>query len=192
MGTYKNEPTSNEIEVREWFAAHLAEFDYSIVASQGGFPDLLLEDKDGIPIRAEVEFASASFIAHGHDPQGCDLIICWRHTQTLPLPVLELSIRRMYQPGESPGHPAPYPRKSKWDLPEKEGIIKAMVGHQVEVSAFLGAAETDLMITSEYSRRMVQPRLELFRAGGALTKILNEAGVEVGDLHPYDLLKLIA
>lgn len=27
----------------------------------------------------EVEFCSRNFVAHGHDPKKCDVIVCWEH-----------------------------------------------------------------------------------------------------------------
>jgi hypothetical protein len=43
-------------------------------------------------VRIEFEFRSRNFRDHGHDPRGCDLIVCWEHdwTDGCPLPVLEL------------------------------------------------------------------------------------------------------
>ena len=42
-------------------------------------------------VRIEFEFMSSSFRAHGHDPAGCDLIVCWQHDWSdCPLEVLEL------------------------------------------------------------------------------------------------------
>lgn len=39
----------------------------------------------------EFEFRSSNFHQHGHDPEGCDLIVCWIHDWTdSPLEVIEL------------------------------------------------------------------------------------------------------
>ena len=39
----------------------------------------------------EVELESRNFHIHGHDPNGCDFIICWEHNwKECPLPVIEL------------------------------------------------------------------------------------------------------
>lgn len=41
--------------------------------------------------RIEFEFQSRNFLQHFHDPDGCDLIVCWEHNWTeCPLEVLEL------------------------------------------------------------------------------------------------------
>jgi hypothetical protein len=42
-------------------------------------------------VRIEFEYKSSNFIEHGHDPNGCDLIVCWVHDLAdSPLEVLEL------------------------------------------------------------------------------------------------------
>ena len=44
-------------------------------------------------IRIEFEFRSSSFKTHGHDPQGCDCIVCWHHdwhTKPKHIEVIEL------------------------------------------------------------------------------------------------------
>jgi len=42
-------------------------------------------------VRIEFEYKSANFRDHGHDPQGCDLIVCWEHNWLdCPLEVIEL------------------------------------------------------------------------------------------------------
>lgn len=42
-------------------------------------------------VRIEFEHRSRSFVDHGHDPNGCDLIVCWEHKwPDCPIEVLEL------------------------------------------------------------------------------------------------------
>src|SRR5262249_33464405 len=42
-------------------------------------------------VRIEFEFVSSNFRDHGHDPAGCDLIVCWAHDWAeCPLEVIEL------------------------------------------------------------------------------------------------------
>ena len=42
-------------------------------------------------VRIEFEYQSRTFRDHGHDPNGCDLIVCWEHNwPECPLQVLEL------------------------------------------------------------------------------------------------------
>lgn len=42
-------------------------------------------------VRIEFEFVSSNFREHGHDPAGCDLIVCWEHNwPECPLEVIEL------------------------------------------------------------------------------------------------------
>lgn len=52
-------------------------------AIQIGFPDC--EAKRQIApgkwqrVRIEFEFESRNFVEHGHDPSGCDVLVCWNH-----------------------------------------------------------------------------------------------------------------
>jgi hypothetical protein len=42
-------------------------------------------------VRIEFEFCSSNFKEHGHDPAGCDMIVCWEHDwPDCPLEVIEL------------------------------------------------------------------------------------------------------
>ena len=42
-------------------------------------------------VRIEFEYRSKNFREHGHDPEACDLIVCWIHDWAeCPLEVLEL------------------------------------------------------------------------------------------------------
>jgi hypothetical protein len=42
-------------------------------------------------VRIEFEFRSSNFRDHGHDPGGCDVIVCWQHDwPDCPLEVVEL------------------------------------------------------------------------------------------------------
>jgi len=42
-------------------------------------------------VRIEFEYKSKNFVEHGHDPDGCDLIVCWIHDwEECPIEVLEL------------------------------------------------------------------------------------------------------
>ncbi len=89
----------NEIGVRELFAQCCQTLGYRILDSRRGFPDYELLDPQGQRLQAEAEFMSENFILHGHDATVCDLIICWRHTRAMKVPVLELASRQVYPPG---------------------------------------------------------------------------------------------
>jgi hypothetical protein len=42
-------------------------------------------------VRIEFEYQSRTFRDHGHDPNGCDLVVCWEHNwPECPIEVLEL------------------------------------------------------------------------------------------------------
>ena len=73
------------------FAQRAEELGFSIVSIGRAFPDATLHI-DGVTVKAEFEYLSRNFKSHGHDPNGCDMIICWRDNWgDCPLPVLELS-----------------------------------------------------------------------------------------------------
>jgi hypothetical protein len=42
-------------------------------------------------VKIEFEYESRNFLRHMHDPNGCDLIVCWEHNwPECPLEVIEL------------------------------------------------------------------------------------------------------
>jgi hypothetical protein len=65
--------------------------EFEILDVRVEFPDVRFEHKGEIYL-AEFEYKSSSFRIHGHDPRGCDLVICWEKDEELgELPILELS-----------------------------------------------------------------------------------------------------
>ena len=43
------------------------------------FPDAIVIDEFGDVKLIEFELFASNFIAHGHDPDKCDYIICWEN-----------------------------------------------------------------------------------------------------------------
>ena len=78
----RHEPV-NEDGVVFLFGMVARELGYLVEAVQAGFPDC--EAKRQIApgkwqrVRIEFEFESRNFREHGHPPDGCDVIVCWRH-----------------------------------------------------------------------------------------------------------------
>jgi hypothetical protein len=78
----RHEPT-NEQGVVLLFGMLAKELGYTIETTQTGFPDC--EAKREIApgrwqrVHIEFEYESRNFLEHGHSPQGCDVIVCWRH-----------------------------------------------------------------------------------------------------------------
>jgi hypothetical protein len=78
----RHEPV-NEQGVVFLFGMLARELGYAVEAVQTGYPDC--EAKRQIDkgkwqrVRIEFEFESRNFRTHGHQPEGCDLIVCWRH-----------------------------------------------------------------------------------------------------------------
>lgn len=78
----RHEPV-NEQGVVFLFGMLARELGYAVEAVQTGYPDC--EAKRQVDrgrwqrVRIEFEFESRNFRTHGHPPEGCDLIVCWRH-----------------------------------------------------------------------------------------------------------------
>lgn len=76
------------------FGAVASDLGFLVETVSTGFPDCEAKrrGRDGWErLRIEFELSSRNFIEHGHDENGCDLIVCWEHDwPECPLPVLEL------------------------------------------------------------------------------------------------------
>jgi hypothetical protein len=88
----------NEMGVMVLFSMLAQQLGFVIESVQSGFPDceakIEVEPGRWQHFRIEFEFESRGFKVHGHDPDKCDLIICWRHNwKNCPphIQVLELS-----------------------------------------------------------------------------------------------------
>lgn len=73
----------NELGVVYLFGVLHDTFDFKIESIQAGFPDCIARRKVSEnrweEVRIEFEYESKSFIAHGHDPNEVDAIVCWKH-----------------------------------------------------------------------------------------------------------------
>jgi len=88
----------NEMGVMVLFSMMAQQLGFVIESVQSGFPDceakIEVEPGRWQHFRIEFEYESKQFKKHGHDPNQCDLIVCWRHNwKGCPpnLQVLELS-----------------------------------------------------------------------------------------------------
>lgn len=86
---------TNEAGVLVLFGSLAAELGYLILHMQTGFPDCVALRRIGGDrcqlTKIELEYESRNFREHKHDPQGCDLIVCWNHNwPECPVRVLEL------------------------------------------------------------------------------------------------------
>ena len=84
----------NENGVIFLFGLVADELGFVIETVQTKFPDAIGRrrvDDGWRHVRIEFEHRSRNFRDHGHDPGGCDLIVCWDHDwQECPVEVLEL------------------------------------------------------------------------------------------------------
>ncbi len=75
-----HEPTS-ESGVVHLFGVLGAELGYAVVSIRSGYPDCLAYVRESSgrwrKVRIEFELRSSNFRLHGHDPKGCDRIVCW-------------------------------------------------------------------------------------------------------------------
>lgn len=89
----RHEPV-NEQGVVFLFGMVARELGYHVEAVQTGYPDC--EAKRQVDagkwkrVRIEFEFESRNFRDHGHPPDGCDVIVCWRHNWAECPPSLEV------------------------------------------------------------------------------------------------------
>ena len=87
---------TNEMGVVFLFGVMARDLGYIVTLLQAEFPDCealrrMTPDK-WRRLRIEFEFESRNFLIHGHDVNGCDMIICWKHNwPECPLEVVELS-----------------------------------------------------------------------------------------------------
>ena len=85
----------NEARVMILFGALAEGLGLLIETVRAAFPDCEAKRRIGPGrwerVRIEFEFRSRAFRDHGHDPQGCETIVCWEHNwPECPLEVLEL------------------------------------------------------------------------------------------------------
>lgn len=73
----------NELGVVYLFGLLHDTFDFKIESIQAGFPDCIARRRLGPnrweELRIEFEYESRSFLTHGHDTTGADMIVCWKH-----------------------------------------------------------------------------------------------------------------
>jgi hypothetical protein len=89
----------NEMGVSMLFAMIARDLGFILEALQPGFPDCRAK-MEVLPgrwqdVRIEFEKDSKSFAEHGHDPKGCDMIVCWRHNwKACPKEMMVLELRK--------------------------------------------------------------------------------------------------
>lgn len=86
---------TNELGVIFLFALLAADLGFVVLRLQPGFPDCKamrrIDERFWQEVWIEFEYESRNFLAHMHQPEGCDLIVCWEHNwPECPLEVLEL------------------------------------------------------------------------------------------------------
>ena len=77
------------------FGAMARELGFAVERIRPEFPDCiaLREVRPGVwqRVRIEFEYESRNYLMHKHSPEGCDIIVCWKHDwENCPLEVVEL------------------------------------------------------------------------------------------------------
>ena len=74
----------NEAGVMVLFGAMATRLGFAILHLQAGVPDCealrLCRDERWRLVLIAFEFESRNFVMHGHNQDGCELIVCWKHT----------------------------------------------------------------------------------------------------------------
>ena len=91
----------NELGVMVLFGMVAAGLGLQVESVQGKFPDCLAK-RQVAPgkwqhLRIEFEYESKNFKLHGHDPKGCDMIVCWRHNwKECPAEIEVVELSRLF------------------------------------------------------------------------------------------------
>ncbi len=94
QGPLIHEPVTEDMVIF-LFGMVARELGFAVARIQADFPDCqaVCQVGDGKWQEARIEFEllSSNFLRHLHDPDGADLIVCWKHDwPECPIPVLEL------------------------------------------------------------------------------------------------------
>ena len=99
-GAAMNFAPVNELGVVLLFAQVAKRHRIRIDHIQAAFPDCIAYRTVGgreKRLRIEFEYRSKHFVAHGHDPKQCDMIVCWEHDWVKCPPRIEvIELRREY------------------------------------------------------------------------------------------------
>jgi hypothetical protein len=91
----------NELGVMVLFGMVAAGLGLQVESVQGKFPDCLAK-RQVAPgkwqhLRIEFEYESKNFKLHGHDPKGCDMIVCWKHNwKDCPAEIEVVELSRLF------------------------------------------------------------------------------------------------
>jgi hypothetical protein len=91
----------NELGVMVLFGMVAAGLGLQVESVQGKFPDCTAR-RQVAPgkwqyLRIEFEYESKNFKLHGHDPKGCDMIVCWKHNwKECPAEIEVVELSRLF------------------------------------------------------------------------------------------------
>ena len=117
----------NELGVMVLFGMVAAGLGLQVESVQGKFPDCMAK-RQVAPgkwqhLRIEFEYESKNFKLHGHDPKGCDMIVCWRHNwKECPAEIEVVELSRLFGRGRTYRGDAEARRKAG-DLTAKDAEV---------------------------------------------------------------------
>lgn len=141
----------NEKETIQLFKILQHRLGWKIIRLQVYFPDAIIENDVGERLACEFEFRSKNFSYHNHDPEKCDLIICWEDDwPESPVPVYELKDHADKEASVI-GSLFSWFRKTERGLKQKYKAMKhenvRLWLENIELKAQVGQLERDLEIT---------------------------------------------
>jgi hypothetical protein len=114
-GAPLSEAPENELGVVFLFARMQEKYGVRVDRIRPSFPDCIarkVRGKSSDTIRIEFEYRSANFKTHGHDPNGCDWIVCWEHNwPEVPQNLRVIELRREFGLG---WHVWLNPKSAEW------------------------------------------------------------------------------
>lgn len=120
---------NNEQGVVFLFSGYARKHGLRVESVQGGYPDCIAY-RDGQKVRIEFEYRSRNFAQHRHDPEGCDMIVCWIHDWSNAPAHLEIvELQREYGLGFNVWL-QPVSGKYSEQLLKEEGMIEWSVASQ--------------------------------------------------------------
>ena len=112
----------NESGVVFLFGKVITDLNMYVEEIKTGFPDCIgrrFTGKGWEKVNIEFEYKSSNFRDHGHNPENCDVIVCWEHDwPECPTEVIELRERIKELPSEPPQRPGVTDEQQKYSLEE--------------------------------------------------------------------------
>jgi hypothetical protein len=149
------------------FALVAKRLGFDVETVRAGFPDCLASFGRR-RVRIEFEFRSKNFEVHGHDPTGCDLVVCWIHDwPNMPAGLQVIELRKhfglarevyvmAYHHDFWSGLPATREPSGLWSVPSTAGPGDILLIYRPAIGEDEGAI-TDVFRVVTPVERVAQP-----------------------------------